>query len=139
MRKKKPALCPHRPATCRARKPGAVERKAYRFTPARRAALAEARKKRRFEMTPPKWAAVRKAAEANQRNFRLTPARLKSMGVNIRKAQAGSVRKFRMTETRRQALLGNLKKAWAKPPSPVARSRHNRLKHGLQSRNFERT
>ena len=123
MRKKKPALSPRRLAACRAN-----IRKAHEAN-------------RRNPLSPARRAALGRATEANRRDFRLTPARLKSMGVNIRKMQAGSVRKFQMTEARQQANLANLPKAWTAPRSPeaLARSTQNRLKLGLQARDFERT
>ena len=121
MRKKKPALSPRRLAACRAH-----IRKAHEAN-------------RRNPLSPARRAALRRATQANRRNYRLTPARLRSMGANIRKMQAGSVRKFQMTEARRRANLANLPKAWSAPRSPGARSRFNRLIHGLQSRDFNRT
>jgi hypothetical protein len=126
---------PRRPARHRKR------RRKFRFTPARRAALDEARKKRKFRMSPAKWAAVRKAAEANRRNFRLTRARRRAMSVNARKMQRGSVEKFQMTEARLAACRANIQKALAVPRAPesYARSRFNHLQHGLDAANFEET
>jgi hypothetical protein len=122
MRKEKPALSPRRLAACRAN-----IRKAHEAN-------------RRNPLSPARRAALARATEANRRNFRLTSARLRSMGVNIRKMQAGSVRKFQMTEARQRANLANLPKAWSAPRSAegLARSAQNRLKLGLQARDFER-
>jgi hypothetical protein len=119
----------------------ATRRVKYNFTPARRAALDEARKKRKFLMTPAKWAAVRKAAEANRQNFRMTRARRRAMGINIRKAQKASVEKFQMTKGRRRANAVSIRKALATPRTPesYARSRFNHLQHGLQVRSLEET
>ncbi len=114
-------------------------RRPFEFTPARRAALDRARAMRRFEMTPAKQEAQRKATEANQKNWKMTPARLAAMKINVRKMQRASVEKFRMTERRRRATLANLEKAWANPPDPQARARFNHLKHGLQVRRLEDT
>ena len=116
-------------------------RRPFVFTPARRAALDAARAQRRFEMTPAKWAAVRKAVDANRRNFHLTPARLQAMSINGRKMQQASVRKFQMTDKRTRANLANMAKAWAtkRPPESYARSRFNHLNHGLQVRNLDET
>ncbi|MBI4165556.1 MAG: hypothetical protein HY508_07470 [Acidobacteria bacterium] len=113
----------------------------YTFTPARRRALDAARKKRTFRMTRDKLAALRKATEANRRNFRLTPARLRAMSINARKMQRASVEKFRMTEARRQANARNIRKAQAAPRTPESRlrSRFNHLQHGLQARSLEET
>ena len=123
MPKKQPALSPRRLAACRAN-----IRKAHEAN-------------RRNPLSPARRAALGRATEANRRDFRLTPARLKSMGANIRKAQAASVRKFQMTEARQRANLANLPKAWTAPRSPeaLARSTQNRLKLGLQARELERT
>ena len=108
----------------------------YVFTPARRRALDEARRKRRFEMTPAKLAALRKATDANRRNFRMTPARLRAMRANALKMQRASVENFRMTEARRQANARSIRKAQAAPRTPASRlrSRFNHLQHGLQAR-----
>jgi hypothetical protein len=134
---------PRKLAACRAniRHAHAANRRRYRFTAARRAALDAARQKRTSVMTPARWAAVRKAAEANRRNFRLTRARLAAMRANGRKMQAASVEKFRMTKHRQRADLANLQKAWAKkrPPESYARSRFNHLKHGLDVRTLDDT
>jgi len=136
-------LSPRKLAACRAniRHAHAANRCRYRFTAARRAALDAARQKRTSVMTPARWAAVRKAAEANRRNFRLTRVRLAAMRANARKMQAASVEKFRMTKRRQRADLANLHKAWAKkrPPESYARSRFNHLKHGLTVRTLEET
>lgn len=116
-----------------------VNRQSYVFTPARRAALDAARKKRRFALTPAKLAALRKATEAARAGWQLTPARRRAMGINIRKMQKGSVEKFQMTERRDRAIRANLRKAWAKQRAPESytRSRFNDLKHGLQARSIE--
>jgi hypothetical protein len=116
-------------------------RRKYSFTPARRAALDAARRKRTSLMTPARWAAVRKAAEANRRNFRMTRARRRAMSINIRKAQKASVEKFQMTEARRRANAVSIRKALAAPRAPesYARSRFNHLQHGLQVRSLEET
>ncbi len=113
----------------------------YEFTAARRAALDRARAKRTFEMTPAKWAAVRKAARANQLNFRLTPARRRAMSANGRKMQRASVEKYRKTEARLAASRANIRKAHRAPrkPESYARARFNHLKHGLQVRSLEET
>lgn len=113
----------------------------YSFTPARQRALDAARRKRRFEMTPAKLAALGKATEANRRNFRLTPARLRAMQINARKMQRASVEKFRMTEARREANDRNIRKALAAPRTPESRlrSRFNHLQHGLQVGSLEET
>jgi hypothetical protein len=110
----------------------------YRFTPARRRALDAARRKRTFAMTPAKWAALRKAVEANRRNFRMTPARRRAMRANALRMQRASVEKFRMTEARRRAAAANLRRAQAapRPPSSRRRSRFSHLQHGLQARSF---
>lgn len=125
-----------KPPSAQSRRPAA-----YRFTPARRAALDAARKKRTFVMTPAKWAAQRKATEANQRHYRLTRARRRAMGINARKMQRASVEKFRMTDRRLRANRASIRKAQAAERSPesYARSRFNRLKHGLQVRDLRET
>ena len=119
----------------------ARRRRKYEFTPARRAALDEARQKRQFLMTPAKWAAIRKAVEANRRNFRLTRARRRAMSINARKMQRASVDKFRLTEARLAANRANIRKALAvqRTPESYARSRFNHLQHGLQVRTLEET
>jgi hypothetical protein len=118
-----------------------ARRRKFRFTPARRAALDEARKKRKFQMTPAKRAAVRKAAEANRRDFRMTRARRRAMSINVRKMQRASVEKFRLTEARLAACRANIQKALAveRAPESYARSRFNHLQHGLQVRTLEET
>ncbi len=123
MKKSQPVLSPRRLAACRAN-----IRKAHEAN-------------RRNPLSPARREALRKATEANRRNFRLTPARRAAMSGNIRKAQAASVRRFRMTPARRRANLANIRKAIAAPRTPEsrARSRFNRLKHGLQARSFEQT
>jgi len=128
-------------ASYRAKKAHAVDKSQYNFTPARRKALDEARKKRKFVMTPAKREAQRKATEANQRNWRLTPARLAAMKVNVRKMQRASVEKFQMTDRRKRASLANIAKAQAAERSPesYARSRFNHLQHGLDVRSLEET
>jgi hypothetical protein len=122
-------------------KPPVKPRLSARRLAACQANLRKAQQANRRPLSPARRAALAKATEANRRNFRLTPARLKSMGANIRKAQAASVRKFTSTERRRQANRANLSKAWATPRSPAsyARSRFNHLKHGLQTRTLEET
>jgi len=137
----RPRLARPHPPRLRARKPRFPRRRKYHFTPARRAALDEARKKRKFLMTPAKWAAIRKTSEANRANWRLTRARRRAMGINIRKAQKASVEKFQMTEARRRANAVSIRKALAAPRTPesYARSRFNHLQHGLQVRSLEET
>ena len=139
----KQSLTPQIPAPCGANMGGAQaeNRPRYDFTPARRKALDEARKKRKFVMSPTKMAALRKATAANRENFRLTPARLRAMRANARKMQRGSVEKFQMTEARRRALAENIRKAQAAPRTPEsrARSRFNHLQHGLNVRSLEET
>ena len=139
----KQALTPQFPASCRANISAApaVNQPRYDFTPARRKALDEARKNRKFVMTPARMAALRKATAANRENFRLTPARLRAMRANGRKMQRASVEKFRMTEARRRANAENIRKAQAAPRTPEsrARSRFNHLQHGLNVRSLEAT
>ena len=121
--------------------PARPAQRQYNFTPARRAALDEARQKRKFQMTPAKWTAVRKAAEANRRKFRLTRARRRAMSLNAGKMQRASVEKFRMTEARLAACRANIQKALAvqRSPQSYARSRFNHLQHGLDVRRLEET
>jgi hypothetical protein len=139
----KQSLTPQIPDPCGANIGGAqAENKArYDFTPARRKALDEARKKRKFVMSPAKMAALRKATAANRENFRLTPARLRAMRANARKMQRGSVEKFQMTEARRRANAENIRKAQSAPRTPESRgrSRFNHLQHGLNVRSLEET
>jgi hypothetical protein len=110
----------------------------YVFTPARRRALDAARRKRTFQMTPAMWASVRKAAEANRRNFRMTPARRRAMRANALQMQRASVEKFKMTEARRRANAASIVKAQAAARLTTRRqhSRFSHLQHGLQARSF---
>lgn len=92
-------------------------------------------------MTPAKLAALRKATEANRKNYRLTPARLRAMRANALKMQRASVERFQLTEARKQANARNLLKAHAapRPPESRLRSRFNHLQHGLDVRSLEET
>ena len=123
------------------RKPARQASRPYDFTPARRQAFQAASQKRTFQMTPAKQEALRKATEANRRNYRLTSARRRAMRANARKMQKGSVEKFQMTEKRQRANRANLQKAWATKRTPESRlrSRFNHLKHGLHVRTLEET
>jgi hypothetical protein len=92
-------------------------------------------------LSPARLAALRKATEANRRNWRLTPARLAAMRANARKMQAASVAKFQMTEKRLAAARENIKKAQAAWRASEKRKRpsYNDLKHGAYARNVEET
>lgn len=128
------APTPRRPSRSRSRRK-------YNFTPARRAALDEARKQRMFQMTPAKWAAVRKATDALRRDYHFTPARRAVAFAHLRKAREDREAMYRPTPARLAANRANLVKARAKqrPRESYARTRFNRLKHGLDVRSLEET